>query len=172
MTRRFFIWLSNRIETKRVCTDIQVRGVALAVTFFLNYSSDQISVVQTWSGVFCVVCESLPSKYTESKKSIAQHLHSHLNRACEQTQMKISELSLLPLSLFLQVVLSCMLARLAVPARALAALQVDTRPSRPPPTHSLHPQRVSPFRRLGPWGREGNKGEELLPRKWYSSFLK
>lgn len=53
-------------------------------------------------------------------------------------------------SLFLQVVLFCTLARLAAPARVLAALQVDTRPSRPPPTHSLHPQRASPFRRLGP----------------------
>ena len=75
-------------------------------------------------------------------------------------------------SLFLQVVLSCTLAHAAVPARVLAALQVDTRPSRPPPTRSLHPQRVSPFRRLGPWSREGNKGEELLPRGWSSSFLK
>lgn len=129
---------------------------------FLNCSSDQISVVPTRSG-FCVcVCKSLPSKL-RWKQMIAQHFNSLLVCACA--------LSFGPSVLF-QVVLSCTLARLEVPVRVLAARQVDTRPSRPPPTRSLHPRRVSPFRRSEPWSKEGSQGEEHLPRKWSFSFPK
>lgn len=173
MTWAFFpLSHSYQIKNWKDCTKIsrsELLFLKLSLFFlsffffsFLNCSSDQISVVPTRSG-FCVcVCKSLPSKL-RWKQMIAQHFNSLLVCACA--------LSFGPSVLF-QVVLSCTLARLEVPVRVLAARQVDTRPSRPPPTRSLHPRRVSPFRRSEPWSKEGSQGEEHLPRKWSFSFPK
>lgn len=55
---------------------------------------------------------------------------------------------LLPIVFFPQEALFYMLAPVAVAAQAQEAHPVGTRPSRPPHTHSLHPQRRSPSQRL------------------------
>ena len=114
---------------------------------------DQITVVLTWSG--CCVC-------------LASKLIKALPASCRSVNWLLVPLP----SLFFKVVLSCTRVRPAVPVRALGVRRVDTRLSRPPPTRSLHPQRVAPFRKLGPWSREKCRGHEILLRKWSFSFLK